>query len=205
MSPEISVFNSLSFPYDLRSEILAFASFFPHKAHAYRCSICFNVDIYVCVCIGLTRITKIAPAICKMYYMHFLFFPSWTWSDLVTYTMLHEHHLSSVYSVWFMWVRIFFSQGSWIVKQSVGKKACLLGQALEINYFHGKNYLEVSLQELLFLYLCCVVWALSFCKMRARVCTRMYTHSNTCTHTHTTQASSSCSPNSITFVLIGLA
>lgn len=99
----------------------------------------------------------------------------------------------------------FFSQGSWIVKQSVGKKACLLGQALEINYFHGKNYLEVSLQELLFLYLCCVVWALSSCKMRARVCTRMYTHSNTCTHAHITQASSSCSPNSITFVFIGLA
>ena len=36
------------------------------------------------------------------------------------------------------------SQGSWIVKQSVGKKACLVGQALEINYFHGKNYLEVK-------------------------------------------------------------
>jgi hypothetical protein len=27
----------------------------------------------------------------------------------------------------------------------VGKKACLIGQALEINYFQGKNYLEVSL------------------------------------------------------------
>lgn len=39
----------------------------------------------------------------------------------------------------------FLFQGSWIVKQSVGKKACLIGQALEINYFHGKNYLEVSL------------------------------------------------------------
>lgn len=36
------------------------------------------------------------------------------------------------------------SQGSWIVKQSVGKKACLVGQALEINYFHGRNYLEVK-------------------------------------------------------------
>lgn len=34
-------------------------------------------------------------------------------------------------------------QGSWIVKQSVGKKACLVGQALEVNYFRGKNYLEV--------------------------------------------------------------
>ena len=39
---------------------------------------------------------------------------------------------------------LFFSQGSWIVKQSVGKKACLVGQALNINYFRGENYLEVS-------------------------------------------------------------
>lgn len=38
----------------------------------------------------------------------------------------------------------FFSQGSWIVKQSVGKKACLVGQALNINYFRGENYLEVN-------------------------------------------------------------
>lgn len=38
----------------------------------------------------------------------------------------------------------FFPQGSWIVKQSVGKKACLVGQALEVHYFRGKNYLEVS-------------------------------------------------------------
>ncbi|KAL4611091.1 hypothetical protein ACB092_08G099500 [Castanea dentata] len=38
----------------------------------------------------------------------------------------------------------YISKGSWIVKQSVGKKACLLGQALEINYFHGKNYLELD-------------------------------------------------------------
>ncbi|TYI80798.1 hypothetical protein E1A91_D05G111400v1 [Gossypium mustelinum] len=36
-------------------------------------------------------------------------------------------------------------QGSWIVKQSVGKKACLIGQALEINYFRGKNYLELGI------------------------------------------------------------
>ena len=36
-------------------------------------------------------------------------------------------------------------QGSWIVKQSVGKKACLVGQALEINYFRGKNYIEVNI------------------------------------------------------------
>ncbi|KAL0390534.1 UNVERIFIED_CONTAM: protein ENHANCED DISEASE RESISTANCE 2 [Sesamum calycinum] len=38
----------------------------------------------------------------------------------------------------------YISKGSWIVKQSVGKKACLVGQALEINYFHGKNYLELT-------------------------------------------------------------
>jgi hypothetical protein len=38
----------------------------------------------------------------------------------------------------------YISKGSWIVKQSVGKKACLVGQALEINYFRGSNYLEVS-------------------------------------------------------------
>lgn len=38
----------------------------------------------------------------------------------------------------------YISKGSWIVQQSVGKKACLLGQALEINYFHGKNYLELG-------------------------------------------------------------
>ncbi|XP_072057087.1 protein ENHANCED DISEASE RESISTANCE 2-like isoform X8 [Arachis hypogaea] len=36
-------------------------------------------------------------------------------------------------------------QGSWIVKQSVGKKACLVGQALEIHYFQGKNYLELGI------------------------------------------------------------
>ncbi|KAH7547894.1 hypothetical protein JRO89_XS14G0033700 [Xanthoceras sorbifolium] len=39
----------------------------------------------------------------------------------------------------------YISKGSWIVKQSVGKKACLVGQALEVHYFHGKNYLEVFL------------------------------------------------------------
>ncbi|GMI88915.1 hypothetical protein like AT2G28320 [Hibiscus trionum] len=41
----------------------------------------------------------------------------------------------------------YISKGSWIVKQSVGKKACLIGQALEINYFHGKNYLEANTIE----------------------------------------------------------
>ncbi|XP_028944380.1 protein ENHANCED DISEASE RESISTANCE 2-like isoform X1 [Malus domestica] len=39
----------------------------------------------------------------------------------------------------------YISKGSWIVKQSVGKKACLIGQALEINYFHGKNYVELGI------------------------------------------------------------
>ncbi|KAG0457251.1 hypothetical protein HPP92_022103 [Vanilla planifolia] len=38
----------------------------------------------------------------------------------------------------------YISKGSWIVKQSVGKKACLIGQALEINYFRGQNYLELG-------------------------------------------------------------
>eukprot|EP01018_Ginkgo_biloba_P002076 Gb_38419 [translate_table: standard] len=39
----------------------------------------------------------------------------------------------------------YISKGSWIVKQSVGKTACLVGQALEINYFSGKNYLELDI------------------------------------------------------------
>lgn len=38
----------------------------------------------------------------------------------------------------------YISKGSWIVKQSVGRKACLVGQALEMNYFRGKNYLELG-------------------------------------------------------------
>ncbi|XP_043702171.1 protein ENHANCED DISEASE RESISTANCE 2-like isoform X2 [Telopea speciosissima] len=41
----------------------------------------------------------------------------------------------------------YISKGSWIVKQSVGKKACMVGQALEINYFRGKNYLEANTPE----------------------------------------------------------
>ncbi|KAG0493792.1 hypothetical protein HPP92_004786 [Vanilla planifolia] len=36
-------------------------------------------------------------------------------------------------------------KGSWIVKQSVGKKACLLGEALEIHYFSGRNYIELDI------------------------------------------------------------
>ncbi|KAK9282728.1 hypothetical protein L1049_010948 [Liquidambar formosana] len=39
----------------------------------------------------------------------------------------------------------YISKGSWIVKQSVGKKACLVGQQLEINYFRGNNYLELGI------------------------------------------------------------
>ncbi|KAI3470474.1 hypothetical protein Pfo_027137 [Paulownia fortunei] len=39
----------------------------------------------------------------------------------------------------------YISKGSWIVKQSVGKKSCLVGQALEVNYFRGKNYLELGI------------------------------------------------------------
>ncbi|KAH1139327.1 Protein ENHANCED DISEASE RESISTANCE 2-like [Glycine soja] len=39
----------------------------------------------------------------------------------------------------------YISKGSWIVKQSVGKKACLVGQALEMLYIRGKNYLEIDI------------------------------------------------------------
>ncbi|XP_057798953.1 protein ENHANCED DISEASE RESISTANCE 2-like isoform X2 [Salvia miltiorrhiza] len=39
----------------------------------------------------------------------------------------------------------YISKGSWIVKQSVGRKACLVGQALQMNYFRGKNYLELGI------------------------------------------------------------
>ncbi|WCJ19319.1 hypothetical protein M5689_001615 [Euphorbia peplus] len=39
----------------------------------------------------------------------------------------------------------YISKGSWIVKQSVGKKACLVGRALEVNYFRGNNYLELGI------------------------------------------------------------
>ncbi|KAL0756072.1 hypothetical protein Bca101_093740 [Brassica carinata] len=39
------------------------------------------------------------------------------------------------------------SKGSWIVKQSVGKKACLVGQALVLRYTRGKNYLEANTVE----------------------------------------------------------
>ncbi|XP_057526843.1 protein ENHANCED DISEASE RESISTANCE 2-like isoform X1 [Amaranthus tricolor] len=39
----------------------------------------------------------------------------------------------------------YISKGPWIVKQSVGKKACLVGQALEINYFKGSNYIELGI------------------------------------------------------------
>lgn len=39
----------------------------------------------------------------------------------------------------------YISEGSWIVKQSVGKKSCLVGQALDVLYFRGTNYLEVEI------------------------------------------------------------
>jgi len=41
-------------------------------------------------------------------------------------------------------------QGSWIVKQSVGKSACLVGEALDITYFSSDNYLEVNTLKLFF-------------------------------------------------------
>ncbi|XVE68882.1 hypothetical protein DITRI_Ditri09bG0105000 [Diplodiscus trichospermus] len=37
------------------------------------------------------------------------------------------------------------SKGPWIVKQSVGQRPWLLGQALEAHYFRGKNYLEAEI------------------------------------------------------------
>uniref|UniRef100_A0A5B7AM44 Protein ENHANCED DISEASE RESISTANCE 2-like n=1 Tax=Davidia involucrata TaxID=16924 RepID=A0A5B7AM44_DAVIN len=37
------------------------------------------------------------------------------------------------------------SKGAWIVKQSVRKKSCLVGQALGVNYYRGKNYLELEI------------------------------------------------------------
>lgn len=39
----------------------------------------------------------------------------------------------------------YISEGSWIVKQSVGKKACLVCQALQVNFIRGKNYLELDI------------------------------------------------------------
>ncbi|MED6136971.1 hypothetical protein PIB30_060689 [Stylosanthes scabra] len=39
----------------------------------------------------------------------------------------------------------YISKGSWIVKQSVGRKAGLVGQALEVRYIRGKNYLELDI------------------------------------------------------------
>ncbi|KAI4346328.1 hypothetical protein L6164_007235 [Bauhinia variegata] len=39
----------------------------------------------------------------------------------------------------------YISKGSWIVKQSVGKKACLIGQALETHYIRRNNYLEIQI------------------------------------------------------------
>lgn len=42
------------------------------------------------------------------------------------------------------------------MKQSVGKKACLVGQALEINYFRGSNYLEVITNSKFSMF-CCII------------------------------------------------
>nr|PNR33495.1 hypothetical protein PHYPA_025439 [Physcomitrium patens] len=36
------------------------------------------------------------------------------------------------------------AKGPWIVKQSVGKTACLIGEALEITYHTDKNYIELD-------------------------------------------------------------
>ena len=40
------------------------------------------------------------------------------------------------------------SQGSWIVRQSVGSTPCLLGKAVDITYIRGANYLEVRWGEI---------------------------------------------------------
>jgi hypothetical protein len=40
------------------------------------------------------------------------------------------------------------AKGSWIVKQSVGKTACLIGEALEITYHTDKHYIEVIQKNL---------------------------------------------------------
>ncbi|KAL9675083.1 hypothetical protein QQ045_003283 [Rhodiola kirilowii] len=37
------------------------------------------------------------------------------------------------------------AKGPWIVKQTVRNRACLVGQQLHINYFRGKNYIEIGL------------------------------------------------------------
>ncbi|KAK7380615.1 hypothetical protein VNO78_33130 [Psophocarpus tetragonolobus] len=38
----------------------------------------------------------------------------------------------------------YVSKGPWIMKQSVGNNACLLGKALDIHYIRGRNYLELD-------------------------------------------------------------
>ncbi|GFP79339.1 protein enhanced disease resistance 2-like [Phtheirospermum japonicum] len=35
-------------------------------------------------------------------------------------------------------------KGSWIVRQSVGSTACLLGKSVDCNYIRGHNYLEID-------------------------------------------------------------
>ncbi|XP_073393165.1 protein ENHANCED DISEASE RESISTANCE 2-like isoform X2 [Physcomitrium patens] len=39
----------------------------------------------------------------------------------------------------------YVAKGPWIVKQSVGKSACLVGEALDITYFSSDNYLELDI------------------------------------------------------------
>ncbi|CAN6565811.1 unnamed protein product [Malus baccata var. baccata] len=39
----------------------------------------------------------------------------------------------------------YIVKGSWIVKQTVVKKPCLVGQLVEVHYFRGKNYLELGI------------------------------------------------------------
>jgi hypothetical protein len=37
----------------------------------------------------------------------------------------------------------YILQGTWIVRQSVGSTPCMIGKAVDCNYFRGEKYLEV--------------------------------------------------------------
>lgn len=114
------------------------------KNWLFETSITF-VSIPMLLLISLINITILN---CLIICFHIIFFFLLDWETTTICRWYHEplgimciSNLISKQSV---------SQGSWIVKQSVGKKACLVGQALEINYFHGKNYLEVSYERVTF-------------------------------------------------------
>lgn len=66
-------------------------------------------------------------------------------------------------------------QGSWIVKQSVGKKACLVGQALEVRYYRGNNYFEV-IHTKIFIMSTYKLWILHFLARPLSCLSHLYTH-----------------------------